>query len=64
MKYKILVLTGIIIINCDTKPNQECIDSLDASSKLKIMLKCIQIWDTAINGRNLELLILIILMKI
>ena len=58
MKYKILVfLLGIIIINCDTKPSQECIDSLDASSKVKNNVEMYsKIWDTAINGRNLEVI--------
>ena len=58
MKYKILVfLLGIIIINCDTKPSQECIDLLDASSKVKNNVEMYsKIWDTAINGRNLEVI--------
>ena len=58
MKYKILdFLLGITIINCDTKPSQECIDSLDASSKVKNNVEMYsKIWDTAINGRNLEVI--------
>ena len=58
MKYKVLVfLLGIIIINCDTKPSQECIDLLDASSKVKNNVEMYsKIWDTAINGRNLEVI--------
>ena len=56
MKYKVLVfLLGIIIINCDTKPSQECTDSLDASLKVKNNVEMYsKIWDTAINGRNLD----------
>ena len=58
MKYKILVfLLGIIIINCDTKPSQECIDSLDASSKVKNNVELYsRVWDKAINGRDIEII--------
>tara|TARA_B100001559_G_C16301865_1_gene529994 strand:- start:256 stop:771 length:516 start_codon:yes stop_codon:yes gene_type:complete len=58
MKYKILVfLLGIIIINCDTTPNQECTDLINESSKVKSNVEMYsKIWDTAINGRNLEVI--------
>ena len=58
MKYKILVfLLGIIIINCDTKPNQECTDLANESSKVKSNVELYsKVWDTAINGRNIEII--------
>ena len=58
MKYKILVfLLGIIIISCDTKPNQECIDLANESSKVKSNIELYsKVWDTAINGRNIEII--------
>ena len=58
MKYKILVfLLGIIIISCDTKPNQECTDLANESSKVKSNIELYsKVWDTAINGRNIEII--------
>ena len=58
MKYKILVfLLGIIIISCDTKPNQECTDLTNESSKVKSNIELYsKVWDTAINGRNIEII--------
>ena len=58
MKYKILIfLLGIIIISCDTKQNQECTDLINASSKVKRNIELYsKVWDTAINGRNIEII--------
>ena len=58
MKYKILVfLLGIIIISCDTKPHQECTDLTNESSKVKRNVELYsKVWDTAINGRNIEII--------
>ena len=58
MKYKILVfLLGIIIISCDTKPNQECTDLANESSKVKSNIELYsKVWDTALNERNIEII--------
>ena len=58
MKYKVLVfLLGIIIINCDTKTNQECTDLINESSKVKNNVELYsKVWDKAINGRDIEII--------
>ena len=58
MKYKVLVfLLGIIIVNCDTKTNQECTDLINESSKVKNNVELYsRVWDKAINGRDIEII--------
>ena len=58
MKNIILItLIGVTILSCEPKQSQECIDSLSAGSKVKNNVEMYsKIWDTAINGRNLEVI--------
>ena len=58
MKNKILILLlGIAIFSCDPKPSQECIDLVSAESKVKSNVELYsKVWDTAINGRNIEII--------
>ena len=58
MKNKILIFVmGIAIFSCDPKPSQECIDLNIANSKVKSNVELYsKVWDTAINGRNIEII--------
>ena len=58
MKNIILIFVlGIAIFSCDPKPSQECIDLNIANSKVKSNVELYsKVWDTAINGRNIEII--------
>ena len=58
MKNIVLIsLLGVAVLSCDPKPSQECIDSLGASLKVKNNVELYSmVWDTAINGRNIEII--------
>ena len=58
MKNKILIFVlGIAIFSCDPKPSQESIDLNIANSKVKSNVELYsKVWDTAINGRNIEII--------
>ena len=58
MKNILLIsLIGFTILSCNPKPNQECIALSNANSKVKSNLELYsRVWDTAINGRNIEII--------
>tara|TARA_A100001011_G_scaffold31359_2_gene30364 strand:+ start:973 stop:1488 length:516 start_codon:yes stop_codon:yes gene_type:complete len=57
---KNIILTfilGITVLSCDPKPSQECADLKSADSKIKSNVELYsKVWDTAINGRNIEII--------
>ena len=58
MKNILLIsLIGFTILSCNPKPSQECIALSNANSKVKSNLELYsRVWDTAINGRNIEII--------
>ena len=58
MKNIILIfILGITVLSCDPKPSQECTDLKSADSKVKSNVELYsKVWDTAINGRNIEII--------
>lgn len=58
MKNIIFIFVLVIaIFSCDPKPSQECIDLVSAESKVKSNVELYsKVWDTAINGRNIEII--------
>ena len=58
MKNILLIsLIGFTILSCNPKPSQECIDLSNANSKVNSNLELYsRVWDTAINGRNIEII--------
>ena len=52
-----IFILGIAVLSCNPKPSQESIDLNIANSKVKSNVELYsKVWDTAINGRNIEII--------